>query len=149
MKIKNHIDTNSRLCFDMTPMIDCTFQLVIFFMLTLNYAQENQDERIKLPGSELAKPSQTVLDSSVTLQLTQENTVIVGGDEVDISELKKLLQRERQLILANTTKKRKQESTIIIRADRSAQTGKVQEIIQLCQQTGFERFVLRAKDEGA
>jgi biopolymer transport protein ExbD len=35
--------------------------------------------------------------------------------------------------------------TIVIRADEDASTGLVQEVIQLCQELGFERFALRGK----
>ncbi len=39
------------------------------------------------------------------------------------------------------------EATIIIRADAQSQAGKVQDLIRLCQETGFERFSLRAKQK--
>lgn len=38
--------------FDMTPMIDCTFQLIVFFMLTLRYVQPEGDFNIKMPLSD-------------------------------------------------------------------------------------------------
>lgn len=34
---------------DMTPMIDMTFQLIAFFMVLINFAEGDQDQRIKLP----------------------------------------------------------------------------------------------------
>ena len=41
---------------DLTPMIDMAFQLIAFFMVMINFTQADQNERIKLPTSELAKP---------------------------------------------------------------------------------------------
>ena len=41
---------------DMTPMIDCVFQLITFFMLVINFESTQADERVKLPESEIAKP---------------------------------------------------------------------------------------------
>ena len=41
---------------DLTPMIDMTFQLIAFFMVLINFSQSEQDERIMLPQSVLAKP---------------------------------------------------------------------------------------------
>ena len=38
-------------------------------------------------------------------------------------------------------------ATIVIRADRDVPTGKVQEVIRVCQEADFEKFVLRAKWE--
>ena len=41
----------------MTPMIDMTFQLIAFFMVLVNFADADQNARIRLPSSELAKPA--------------------------------------------------------------------------------------------
>ena len=35
--------------------------------------------------------------------------------------------------------------TVVIRADRLAKTGKVQELIQLCQEAEFDTFALRGR----
>ena len=37
-------------------MIDMTFQLIAFFMLVINFSDVEQDQRVQLPASELAKP---------------------------------------------------------------------------------------------
>jgi biopolymer transport protein ExbD len=37
--------------------------------------------------------------------------------------------------------------TVIIRADSGAKTGRVQELIEICQNVGFEKFALRAMAE--
>ena len=47
---------------DMTPMIDVTFQLITFFMFVLNFSEAEQDERIQLPSSQLAKPAEGVVE---------------------------------------------------------------------------------------
>lgn len=139
------IDTSSMLKFDMTPMIDCTFQLVIFFMLTLNYSMEEQDERIKLPSSELAKPMEAMAETNIMLQMTKNGMVLIGGDEVPIQGLRPLLDRERQVIVARKGGNLR-EATIVIRGDAGVATGKVQEVIQIAQKAQFEKFVLRAQE---
>ena len=55
----------------MTPMIDVTFQLVIFFMLTLNFSQDEQNELIRLPSSELAKPADAKAEIPLTIQISK------------------------------------------------------------------------------
>jgi len=52
---------------DMTPMIDMTFQLIAFFMVLVNFADADQNERIRLPSSELAKPPDRPFESPITL----------------------------------------------------------------------------------
>jgi biopolymer transport protein ExbD len=129
----------------MTPMIDVTFQLVIFFMLTMNFSSDDQSERIRLPSSELAKPVEVPWTSPITLQLTKDEKVIVGGDEVPLTGLRTMLQREKDALIYQH--KSAAKATIIIRADHRAKTGLVQMMIATCQKVGFEKFVLRAREE--
>ena len=131
---------------DMTPMIDMTFQLVAFLMIMVNFTEVDQSERIRLPSSELAKPPEAPPEKPICLQLTRKGRVLFVGDEVTIPGLKPLLQREYKYLndmKAGSAKK----ATVIIRADRETETGKVQEVIKACQETGFEKFALRAKQE--
>ncbi|HUT93565.1 MAG TPA: biopolymer transporter ExbD [Thermoguttaceae bacterium] len=131
---------------EMTPMIDMTFQLIAFFMVVVNFSEADQNQRIKLPLSELAKPPEAAIETPITLQLTKEGTVIFGAKEVAVSQLPAELLREKQVLEATGTKSARQ-ATIIIRADREAMTGQVQEVMEVCQKTGFEKFALRAKQE--
>ena len=133
---------------DMTPMIDMTFQLVAFLMIMVNFSEVDQSERIRLPSSELAKPPDSPLEKPITLQLTKKGTVLFVGDEVTINGLKPLLRREYDFLNGVKAGSAKQ-ATIIIRADREAKTGRVQEVIKVCQETGFEKFALRAKQQSA
>jgi biopolymer transport protein ExbD len=130
---------------DMTPMIDMTFQLIAFFMVLLNFGEGEVDARIKLPSSQLAKPADTPLESPVVLQLTDDDKVIFSGDPMPISELDRPLRNEKKFIELSGGKVA--DATVILRADGSAKTGIVQQVIQKCQNNGFERFALRAKQE--
>jgi biopolymer transport protein ExbD len=129
---------------DWTPMIDMTFQLIAFFMVLLNFSEAEQDERIRLPESELARPSDQPLDEPRTIQLTRDGLVIFQGDEVPLESLRLLLVRERQ-VLERLDDKGPEDVTVIIRADSEAPTGQVQQIIEACQDQGFEQFALRLR----
>ena len=130
---------------EMTPMIDMTFQLIAFFMVVVNFSEADQNERIQLPLSELAKPPEAALETPITLQLTDDSTVIFGANEVTLPQLPQELLREKQVLEAGG--KNSRAATIVIRADRAARTGEVQEGIEICQKTGFEKFALRARKE--
>jgi biopolymer transport protein ExbD len=132
---------------DMTPMIDMTFQLVAFFMIVINFTAADQDQRIQLPSSQLAKPPEVPFDQPLTLQLTDDGNVLFQGDVVPVSGLRPYLTREVQVM--ERLRRNKSNTTVIIRADRNARAGKVQELIRICQDVGFERFALRARHEQA
>lgn len=131
---------------DMTPMIDVTFQLIIFFMLAINFAEADQDQRIKLPLSELAKPPEGQLETPLTIQLTDQRTIIFGAQEVTLDRLKPLLEVEWEL-LSRRRKTEPRDATIVLRGDRDAPVGEVQQVMRICQEVGFEQFILRARQE--
>jgi biopolymer transport protein ExbD len=114
-------------------------------MVVVNFSEADQNERIRLPLSELAKPPEAARETLITVQLTDEGTVIFGANEVTIAQLPQELLREKQVLEAGGGSSR--NATIVVRADRAARTGEVQEVIEICQKTGFEKFALRARQE--
>ena len=130
---------------DLTPMIDMTFQLIAFFMVLINFTEADQDARVQLPLSVLAKPPEGALESPITIHMQSDGTAILNGEEANLEGLRVFLQRERQVLALNG--KTAGDATIIVRADAAAPTGMVQELIKVCQEEKFERFALRAKED--
>ena len=142
---------------DMTPMIDVTFQLIIFFMLVINFAEGETLQVIQLPISELAQPAEKPPTDPLTLHVARpdEKTGVVyvyfGGETVPVdaldTKLEALLQREKQFLELH--QKTPADATIIIRGDGRAQTVHVQKVIEICQKVGYENFMLRAKADSS
>ncbi len=130
---------------DMTPMIDMVFQLIAFFMVIINFTEAEQDARIQIPISEMAKPPETPFEEQLTLQLTRDEHVIYAGDEIPMDQMPGVLNRERDLL--ERQNKQVADATVIIRADGRAKHGVVQQLIKACQDVGFERFALRAEQK--
>ncbi|MBM4021417.1 MAG: biopolymer transporter ExbD [Planctomycetes bacterium] len=131
---------------DMTPMIDVTFQLITFFMFTLNFSEAVQDQRIQLPVSQLAKPIENSDIEPLTLQLMNDGMVIYNGEPVALESLGDYLENEKSVMLAAS--KEPSAATVVVRADGRSKTGDVQQIIRSCQEKGFDKFVLRAEYKG-
>ena len=140
-------DGPSKTDIDMTPMIDMTFQLITFFMFVMNFSEAEQDDRIQLPLSQLAKPVDGPVEKPITLQLTNAGSVIYAGELIGLQDISGYLEREKSVL--TEAGRDPTTATVIVRADGAAKTGQVQEIIKICQEKGFEKFALRAKyDEG-
>ena len=132
---------------DMTPMIDMTFQLITFFMFVMNFSEAEQDDRIQLPLSQLAKPVDGPVERPITLQLANNGSVIYAGEMIGLRDVGGYLEQEKSVMI--DAGKEPNTATVIVRADGRAKTGEVQEIIKICQEKGFEKFALRAQyDEG-
>lgn len=130
---------------DLTPMIDMTFQLIAFFMVLINFTEADQNERVKLPTSEIVKPPDAPMEEPIFIHLTKDGTVILGGVDTTIAGAKQNL-----IVEANILKRKKSspaDATIIIRADAEVPAGEVQKLVQICQEADFENFALRAEEE--
>jgi biopolymer transport protein ExbD len=131
---------------DYTPMIDMTFQLIAFFMILINFSDAEQDQRVQLPSSVLAKPPQAALETPITIQMVKDGQLIMNAQLLpDASALRPFLNVEKYTL--ENKKLSIKDATIIIRAHKDAKTGLVQQIIKVCQEAGFEKFTLRAKTE--
>jgi len=131
---------------DMTPMIDICFQLLTFFVFILNFEGAEQDSRVMLPASELAKPPLQADEVPITLQVTKEGHVLAGGQEFPTPEAAKSLLNVEKTVLEQRGKS-VGDANIIIRAHKDAKTGDVQKLIKTAQEVQFEKFSLRAKDK--
>lgn len=130
---------------DMTAMIDMVFQLIIFFMVLINFSQDDQNQAIKLPSSELAKPADAPLENPIVLNLAYNGKVYIGPETATIAGLRPLLETEAKVL--NASGKSAKDANVIIRADGNTAGGMVQELIKKCQESGYEKFALRAKEE--
>ena len=64
---------------DMTPMIDCVFLLMIFFVLVIDLSQKNLEDLI-LPRAEFMEPDESPPEGRPIINVLQNGTVIYGGE---------------------------------------------------------------------
>lgn len=129
----------------MTPMIDMTFQLIAFFMVLINFAQTENNDRVVLPSSELVKPPEVALDFPIILHIAKNGEVVLGGDDYTADTLRVGLRREISVIEAEN--KKIEDASVIIRAHQDCAFGDVQEIIKVAQDQKLENFALRVKED--
>jgi biopolymer transport protein ExbD len=69
---------------DLTPLIDITFQLLIFFLLTATF-QSNPSFKVKLPKAKNQDTSQDT--QAVVVAITADGTFEIDSKAVDLREL--------------------------------------------------------------
>ena len=130
---------------DLTPMIDMAFQLIAFFMVLINFAQTESNDRVKLPSSQLVKPPEAPLEFPIILHVAQDGEIILGGDGFTPETLRIGLRREIAVIKAEN--KSVKDANVVIRAHKDTAAGDVQEVIRVCQEQQLENFALRVKED--
>lgn len=107
---------------DMTPMIDIVFLLIIFFMTVTQVSKLNKEqlELPKLKGSEDQKPS------VLTVNVTQDEEIVISGRQLSLDDLIALLNRELRRVGDNP-----QMLSIVIRADQRGRSGGVSGVVRV------------------
>ncbi|MGI9518535.1 MAG: ExbD/TolR family protein [Pirellulaceae bacterium] len=130
---------------DLTPMIDMTFQLIAFFMLIINFSEVEKSEEINLPLSELAKPPEEPPPFKIVLNLDEDGSIKHGPQIIDnVDVITPVL--STQVGRAEREGVAVAEISVIIRADRSVDTGLVQRLMNKCKEQQLESFSLRVNE---
>ena len=120
---------------DLTPLIDVTFQLLIFFLLTSSYVSPISEKRssvdIELPEAS-EKRAQTAYDG-FRISISQAGKIFLDdGAEVSFEELEvRLLELKRA----------PEKTLVLISGDRKANYGEVARVLELVQVVGLPASV--------
>lgn len=126
--------------FDLTPMIDVVMLLIVFFMLTAQFAASMRST-IDLPreaGANLAEARH-----SVEIELTRQGEYRIEGDMVSPDRL-------LQLVGADLRRSKNDELEIVVRADRNCPTVHLNALARELGKLGIRSWKLStAGGEGA
>ena len=117
----------------MTPMIDVTFLLLIFFM-TVNQMSRTNKAAIPLPA---AKGTQDQSEGSLTINVDLAGQIIVSANPVNMNQLVGLVSRA----IADAGNE-PQNVTIVLRAHRDGDCRTVNEVIRTLNKLQITRVRL-------
>ena len=115
---------------NMSPLVDCVFLLLIFFIVTTVFVEET--------GVDIQKPqaasAQDLEKHSVLIALTPEGRIVYGGHEVDLNSVRGIVARQL----------RTQDAPVIIMADQQSYTGQLVALMDECKLGGATRVSVAA-----
>ena len=115
---------------NMTPMIDVTFLLIIFFLVSSHLAQQEVQMELELPSAETGSRSDDQT-RRVVVNVLPQGTILTGGKRVDPGELQRIIEFERQRVGENLE--------VRIRADRHVPYRVVEPIMIAAARAGVWR----------
>jgi len=118
---------------DMTPMIDCVFLLLIFFMITTVF-KNPQRLTLTLPKG----------DNPVTLDQRQIVVEISANDELAINGQDVTMDSFDALLISK--KKELQVNAMYIKADEGAKHGQILQVMRMAKEVQIETIALAMED---
>ena len=112
----------------MTPMIDIVFLLLIFFLVTTRFSEEDHELEVMLPTASEAKPL-VVKPKEIFINIDTEGRYFLGHKQIDLDSIEKQL--------ANADVNNPTGQTVIIRADKRCKWDSVVSAINACQRAGI------------
>lgn len=124
-------DEGSETGIDLSPLIDCVFILLIFFIVTTTFVEET--------GVEVDKPqaasSASLEKTSILIALTANGEVVYGGRQIGFSGIQPLVRRMLQ----------KEDAPVIIQVDSSVKSGLLVRAIDEAKLAGAVKVSIATK----
>jgi biopolymer transport protein ExbD len=118
----------------MTPMIDMTFLLLVFFMVTSKITKEQKKLEIKLPTAKTAKQPDDLSGREI-INIDAKGQYFTGDNQVDLPQLKRYL--KQRLIDYPPLK-------ISVRADAKTPAKQIKEVMKAAAEAGAIEVVFSA-----
>ncbi len=117
---------------DISPLIDCVFILLIFFIVTTTFVEET--------GVEVDKPQAasavSLEKTSILIALTANGDVVYGGDNIGVRGVRGVVTRMLQ---------KEPDTPVIVQADAAAQSGLLVRIIDEAKLAGAKKVSIASR----
>ncbi len=118
---------------NLTPMIDCVFLLLIFFMVTTVFKQP-YSLVVELPE---AQQSQVVEEKKLVASISADGRMEINRVPVDLSTIDEVLRREQQGT---------RSLTLVVRTDKETRHKHLLDLFEAAKRAGIEKIPLATED---
>lgn len=136
INVRKSIRGNDQVAIDMAPLIDMTFLLLIFFMVTTSFVKETGIDVMR----STAATAEVKDRGSVMIGVNAEGDVYMEGKKVDLRSVRSLVERA----LAEDP-----DAGVVVVADKDSNTGDVVRVMDQCRLAGALNVSLAARREEA
>lgn len=112
----------------LAPMIDVLFLLLIFFIITWNFARRETEIEISVPAADEGKDKQARDVGEIVVNVRKSGEIIVEGEKLTEAQLLAKLQ-----IIASIHK----DQAVILRSDQDSYYKHTINVLNICQKAGI------------
>jgi biopolymer transport protein ExbD len=145
---------SSRLEINLTPLLDLVLQLIMFFMLTVNFVRVDQvGERVDLPAVQAAMPLTSGGENLVFINISQNGEWFALGNPLKNSDQLRIYLQSRKEDIDRLARMRgggqPANVVIVVRAHKDTSWGSVWDTLDVCSRAGYRSWQLRVVKKGA
>jgi biopolymer transport protein ExbD len=122
----------------MTPLIDCVFLLLIFFLVAARFEQEERQLNVKLPAASEAKPL-TARPKEVFINIDSQGQYLIQG---------KIVVSDRLAEILAAASRNNPTQSVVIRADKNVAWNYVAGAMNACNKAGITDYRVATAEGG-
>ncbi len=123
---------------NLSSMIDVMFILIIFFLVTTTFKEEEIDHMVNLPTDARNQSLTQSTDTLVKINIRKSGAYVIQGKQVTEEEIDTYM--ETELV-------KKPELKVLIRCDQDAKHLYLANIMSICRHVGVPRANIAVKTE--
>ncbi len=123
-------DRSQAVTFNITPLIDIVFLLVIFFLVASHFSKAEPTEQVQLPTATQVQQDAEVRKLVITI--LPDGSYFVGGNQVQLSDI--------EAMIADGATVHAKDYAVRIRSDKNTPHRFIQPIILACPKYGVTKF---------
>lgn len=131
--MKFYHPNSKTLKFDLTPLIDVVFLLLIFFMLTTTFINVETGVKVDLPSGDFAAVNEK---RNVVVTITENNVIYLNNRLIDPNNLS---------VMVKEAIKDNPNPLVVLEADQNVTHGKVVRVMDLIKKGGVDRIAIATK----
>lgn len=136
---------------NLTPLLDLVLQLLMFFMMCVNFVTRQVSRDIVLPVAQSARPMDKTFSEVLFLNMDEKGRLLKLGSPKPLStpgEISYYLRQEyadaKRTAEARGDKSGRVNTVVIIRAHQNANYAQVYHLLRTCKEVGYSKLQLRA-----
>jgi len=129
MRIPRHF-VHEKPSINITPLVDLMFNLIIFFLVSSQFHEEERDIQVNLPETQIVETLSAAARSLLIINVRRDGTYILGGNAVSPDSLRGVIVK---------AVKSNPEQKVLVRADKQALHGYVAAAVSICKEAGIRQ----------
>ncbi len=127
MRLPDALLHRTPLRFNITPMIDVVFLLIIFFLVASYFIRSDQSKEVELPVASSGQSDDISSPHRLTITIEPDGHLSVGGVQMSVNQIFKRIEELNESPAAAG-----ETPEVRIRSDRNAKFSAIRKLIEHC-----------------